>query len=293
MGFWANCINRFIKWYIFPFVRKTKTKSIESVLKKAIGLLEPERLEEIKTFIRSQQTKQGGFADRSGQCDLYYSLFGFFLTDLFSLGNVRESCKHYVRQKVFESNLQGVDLYCGVILYAKLWAWNPVSEKLRTQVITELKTNTGKQSGYNLFLGILALYYLGDFIEIKKQLKQLKSLHFQSLMPCPVMAATLILFKIAGHPILQAEDKLYLFYRGNGGFAALSEAPAEDLLSTAVALYALQFMDADLKRIKPDCLSFINDLYQEGGFCSMLFDMETDVEYTFYGLLALGSLYTA
>ena len=67
-------------------------------------------------------------------------------------------------------------------------------------------------------------------------------------------------------------------------------APCEDLLSTAVALYALHFLDADIRIMKPDCLIFIDDLYDNGGFRATKYDSVTDVEYTFYGLLALGSM---
>ena len=80
------------------------------------------------------------------------------------------------------------------------------------------------------------------------------------------------------------------FYRENGGFTALNHAPYEDLLSTGVGLYALNFINADLRLMKPECLDFIDSLYENGGFRSTQTDFETDVEYTFYGLLALGSL---
>jgi len=80
------------------------------------------------------------------------------------------------------------------------------------------------------------------------------------------------------------------FYRGKGGFAALHQTPTEDLLSTAVALYALHFTDSDTRLIKPDCLGYVDSLFRDGGFRSTESDVEIDIEYTFYGLLALGSL---
>jgi prenyltransferase beta subunit len=85
-------------------------------------------------------------------------------------------------------------------------------------------------------------------------------------------------------------DKLYSFYRHKGGFSALNRAPTEDLLSTGVALYALHFIEADTRMIKPECLSYIDSLYENGGFRSSYAERETDMEYTFYGLLGLGSL---
>jgi hypothetical protein len=37
-------------------------------------------------------------------------------------------------------------------------------------------------------------------------------------------------------------------------------------------------------------MNFINGLYVDGGFSAVQADTVTDVEYTFYGLLALGAL---
>lgn len=80
------------------------------------------------------------------------------------------------------------------------------------------------------------------------------------------------------------------FYREKGGFTALQNTPTEDLLSTAVALYALNYTDSDIRLIKPDCLAYVDSLFHDGGFRSTEPDVEIDIEYTFYGLLALGSL---
>ena len=85
-------------------------------------------------------------------------------------------------------------------------------------------------------------------------------------------------------------NELRSFHRKNGGFAALKRAPSDDLLSTGVALFALNFLDADVRLIKPDCLNFVDDMYDNGGFRSTYADSITDIEYTFYGLLALGSM---
>lgn len=79
-------------------------------------------------------------------------------------------------------------------------------------------------------------------------------------------------------------------YYKNGCFSAYSKTAYGDLLSTGVALYGLRFVESDLSIIKPDCLNYIDSLYSEGGFCATAFDDTPDVEYTFYGLLGLGSL---
>jgi len=62
------------------------------------------------------------------------------------------------------------------------------------------------------------------------------------------------------------------------------------MLSTAVALFALNYVDYDLRLLKPSCLDFIGQNFSDGAFLSGDGDPTADVEYTFYGLLALGVL---
>jgi prenyltransferase beta subunit len=73
-----------------------------------------------------------------------------------------------------------------------------------------------------------------------------------------------------------------------GGFAASSSSIAEaDLLTTATALFALHSY-----RVPPmyDTALFILAHWQDtGGFSATLDSEECDVEYTYYGLLAIGS----
>ena len=78
---------------------------------------------------------------------------------------------------------------------------------------------------------------------------------------------------------------------GAGGFFAAPIAPMPDLLSTAVALHALAGMGFDLAPIKEDCLDYVDSLWvNKGAFYGNWGDDHLDLEYTFYGLLALGHL---
>ncbi|GEM_PF-4059714 len=71
-----------------------------------------------------------------------------------------------------------------------------------------------------------------------------------------------------------------------GGFYASEMAPVPDLLSTAVALFTLRLVDGQAKSAK----EFVEAHWMEaGGFCPTILDDYSDVEYVFYGLLALGS----
>ncbi|HWB06792.1 MAG TPA: prenyltransferase/squalene oxidase repeat-containing protein [Verrucomicrobiales bacterium] len=76
-----------------------------------------------------------------------------------------------------------------------------------------------------------------------------------------------------------------------GGFLAAPGAPLPDLLSTAVALHALDGMQVSFAAHKEALLDYIDTLWSaEGGFHGHWAEDILDVEYTYYGLLALGHL---
>ena len=290
MKFWEKFSRNIFRLAAQPKLRKLRPKLIESVLAKSTFMLDPEMIAEIRTFILSKQTTRGGFSDRGGKCDLYYTIFGYYIAESFSVSEVMEPLKKYVAATVASNNLSGVYRFCGAILYAKLIGLDATTEKLRQQIVADLTSANSKQPEYSSFLGILALYYMEDFQNIQRIVNQHKRSFSLSELPCPVVAATTVMLGMTGNRKPEAVEMLKTFYRANGGFAALHQAPAEDLLSTGVALYALHFLDADLRLMKPDCLTFVDDLYDSGGFRATQYDALTDVEYTFYGLLALGSM---
>jgi hypothetical protein len=74
------------------------------------------------------------------------------------------------------------------------------------------------------------------------------------------------------------------------GFRVFKQIRNCDMLSTAVALYVLKETGYDLRLTAPGALSFIESNYESGAFLSGDGDPTRDLEYTFYGLIALGSL---
>ena len=76
-----------------------------------------------------------------------------------------------------------------------------------------------------------------------------------------------------------------------GGFLPFPGAPVPDLLSTAVALHALDGLQVSFAEKKDSILDFIDSLWTAaGGFHGTWDDDDLDIEYTYYGLLALGHL---
>ena len=77
----------------------------------------------------------------------------------------------------------------------------------------------------------------------------------------------------------------------SGGIMAVPQAPMPDLLSTATALHTLTVLGEDLSDWSEFCLDYIDSLWvNTGGFYAHWSDDKLDVEYLFYGLLALGHL---
>jgi hypothetical protein len=246
-------------------------------------MIDPTTLSEIKEFVKSRQTSDGGFSDRGGNSDIYYTLFGCYIAEALGVNEVMPSLKEYVKNIVQAGKLKGVHLKCAVILYAKLYGSGRVPSSL--QKYEKL------QATYSDFINLLACYYSENYFALFRIQRKLKTINTSAEMPCSVTAAYLILSESFGKPAKALEIRLNGFYRKNGSFAAVERVSYGDLLSTGVALYALRFVNSEVRVIKPDCLTYIDSLYSEGGFCATVFDPDPDVEYTFYGLLALGALF--
>lgn len=105
-------------------------------------------------------------------------------------------------------------------------------------------------------------------------------------------AAAVVLLSELGMPVDEATiNSLLERLQPDGGFSASRMAPAADLLSTATAVYALKRADISLAASRDSLLDFVSSLWNnDGGFSGCSFDEKSDSEYTFYGLLALGSL---
>jgi hypothetical protein len=261
-------------------LNRLRENSIETTLARSVKLLDAATIKEIKNYIKSQQTAAGGFSDRGGKSDLYYSLFGCFIAEALEIDEVKPALKVYVKNIIEKGELSGIHLKCAAILYVKLFG--------NATLPSSLKKKENLAAQYADFINLLSYYYTEDFASLLMISRKMKKVRLNEGMPCSVMAAGLVLQygNINGNEPWQWLDRYYK----KGSFSAFSKTVYGDLLSTGVALYALRFADSDLSMVKPDCLNFIDSLYLEGGFCATSFDEGADVEYTFYGLLGLGSL---
>ena len=270
------------------FFKKYEDKSIEKILLKSFEILDKQTLNEIETKTTSFVTAGGAFCDRACKSDLYYSLFGMFVWEPFNQGQINQKLKVYIQNIDFRT-LEDVHFFSYSIIFSRLKADFLTKTQLKRH-LKKLLSNRKTNSDYQLFMGFLALYYLQDYLGIFNLLSRINPGRGNNDLPCPVRAAELILAKIKGLQTIRLQEQIMQFFYKGGSFKALKNSHTGDLLSTAVALFALKFADADLRSIKPACLEYIDSLYSDGSFTATQLDNETDIEYTFYGLLALGSL---
>lgn len=290
MKFWEKLSATIFRLFALPFLHKFESGSPEKILRRSLVVLDQNAVNSLKEFVKGKQTQSGGFADKAGNADLYYTLFGYYLSEALELSDMKPSIKKYLETEVTGKNPEGVHLHCAAILAARTGADKSLTHILTEKVHDNLKTQFEKQAVYSAFLSLLSCYYIKDFKSLYLLRKQLDSLAGKHSLTCPVVAAFLVLQSSFRKPVKELTGKLLQFYDDNGGFKATLAVPVPDLLSTAVALYALNYTGFDLSLIKPESLDYVDSMFTEGGFMGNVLDPDPDIEYTFYGLLALGSL---
>jgi prenyltransferase beta subunit len=268
----------------------------------------------VKTFLHSQQNSDGGFKDRAGNSDLYYTVFG--IEGLFALRAdlPLTSLESYLRSFGAGEDLDLVHLSC----LARCWAMVAgamLDDSTKNKILHRIESFRAADGGYNATPGsslgtlygcFLATGAYQDFAQVLPNpdgiLHCITSLKAsdggyanQVELPMgltPSTAAAVTLLRQYAQPIDPAlGDWLLSRSHPQGGFFATPAAPIPDLLSTATAIHALAGMNRDLDGVKEKTLDFIDTLWSStGGFFGNWEDDILDCEYTYYGLLALGHL---
>lgn len=290
------------------------------VARLASRVLGPEASNLVSHFLISQLTPSGGFADREGHPDLYYTVFG--LEGLVTLQQPipYQSTATYLRNFGDGAGLDFVHLCSLARCVANLETSHPNLPPILDRETCQLLANRienyrtpdggyhgspNKKTG-SAYGSLLACGAYADLNLIPPQPLHLLSsimdlqLHDHSFSNEPGLrqgtvtatAAAITLLRIAEAELPEkTADWLLQQALPQGGFLATPGAPLPDLLSTATALHALASLEVDLSPIKEPCLDFIDSLWSaQGGFHGHWADDDLDVEYTCYGLLALGHL---
>lgn len=268
----------------------------------------------VRDYLRSQLTPAGGFADRAGNPDLYYTVFG--LEGLFALRADLPIVQvlGYLKSQGAGEQLDFVHLSC----LCRCWAGMPKDEHKHIPseaILSKVESFRSADGGYaqepgqadgtvyGCFLALGAYQDLGrDLPDVPGVVNCINRLRAEDggyanqldvpLGLTPSTAAAVTLLRQYHQPIPEGTGEWLLSrHAADGGFFATPMAPMPDLLSTATALHALAGLHVDLEPIREPCLDFIDTLWtSQGGFHGTWTDDTLDVEYTYYGLLALGHL---
>jgi geranylgeranyl transferase type-2 subunit beta len=298
---------------------------LASRLSAGLARLDEARRERHRAFVRAQQTPDGGFADREGGSDLYYT--GFAVRSLALLGGLAPAectpLERYLQQNA-RRKLTVIDLVSW--LYSALvvqgsggsdlladWAtdWSDrlagMLESFRTADGGYAKTDEGAAgSTYHSFLVALCYELIGKPLPQPQRLIQfvydrqrddggfveIQQMKRSGTNPT---AAAVALLQIHGQLDDEVREDVRAFLldvrSGEGGFQANTRIPFADGLSTFTGLLTAQ--DLGLGDLLPPLQveQFIDSLEMPtGGFKGANWDQQADVEYTFYALGVLGLL---
>lgn len=274
----------------------------------------PDGGEAAERFVAGRLNADGGFADRRGRSDLYYTVFGIGCLSALAAHLPLEALAGYLRTFGGGGGLDLVHLTC----LARCWSALPpgrLAPADRRQILDRLERHRSADGGYGpapaagTGTAYACFLALGAYDDLAADLPRpggvvgcLESLRTadgayanQPGSPVGFTAATAAAVTALRHlgqpPGPQAADWLMARLHASGGFVAAPPLPAADLLSTATALHALAGMDAPLEAIRRPCAGFVLALASpEGGFRGHRDDQDADCEYTYYALLALGHL---
>lgn len=251
--------------------------------------LSPEIQQEIIDFIKSQQHASGGFCDRAGNPDPYYSLFGCWLSLATRQKTETDNLKAYIlKQPAASSTVEELALN---LMKTELFP-KQKNESLFSLLKKVFSGHNFMDISYRFFLLALTI----DATAKNRFLFNLMARIWLPLYkvkensPCSLVAALCFARFDLGLGYKKYQNLLMEFHQERAGFMAFETTPFSDTLSTGVALFTLAETKYDLRLITPDCLDFIQMNYLSGAFLSGDGDETRDLEYTFYGLLALGSL---
>lgn len=289
---------------------------------RAREMLSGEACERIAAYLADSQTDAGGFCDRAGRPDLYYTVFG--LAGRIALGCAIprvETVRSFLDERHNLDALSFVELVslmrCRRFL-EETDRSSPIATEQKERLIEALNRYRSRDGGYShetrdanqgtlyaAFLAEQALRDLGSAREGKRHLMVLMDAlktpdggysNHRGASHGVVTVTASAMALLVGHEKCHAARMSLGFLDSlccpDGGYRATPATPTPDLLSTATALYARSLCERPARgRVKPVMAAFVEQLWSDtGGFRGHALDPAPDVEYTFYALLALGAV---
>ena len=259
------------------------------LIKSGLELLDQQSQREIKQFVMESQNDDGGFVDRGQQPDLYYSLFGFWLASALKIDDTLDRFKTFIHAQRIEALSNPVDRFSLILIQQGLFSGKQRNPKLLKQFF---RRNNSINFSYRLFLFLLVFdARYGKKRWLKLVARAVLSIYKPPMgAPSSMLAALMVARHEAGLKNEKWQRQLLEYFDDRIGFKAFVEMEQGDMLSMGVTLFAFRKIGYDLRLIAPTCIEMIELNYEQGAFLSGDGDQTRDLEYTFYGLLALGSL---
>lgn len=266
-------------------------RQLMSEIENGFLLLDKESRSELVRFVKKQQHKSGAFTNRTGKPDLYYTLFGSFILGAIKNEDMHLKLTQHLKKVQIQKN-KVVDKFS--FLLTRLLIDEDTVKKPSVFVLVRWIFSEGKNlnNAYRFFLFMLSfdafygknrlLYFIvGTLLNFYRP---------QNNLPCSFFSALLLAKTLTGKKVERETKELYRYFETGKGFKAFKDHGNADLLSTGVSLFALKITNTDLRIVAPDCLNLVQENYDNGAFLSGDGDFSRDLEYTFYGLLTLGTL---
>jgi hypothetical protein len=290
-------------------MESTLSVKMMNILQKGKNCLSNDAIGEIGKYIESRMTPHGLFMDKSGGEDIYYTAFGWMLSYLFGIKIRCEQARRQLQNLTIDrSDLIQYAAYIRSKMLLDLLSCNYGRLFLKAMVPA---TKAGMpafssfphddcHSPYSTFIRLSLLEDMNCRIRNKKEISASLAAYrlpatggYSNMAGSNVAsvnatsAALSVTGQLEGYASNGDVDYLYRSQDGSGGFFASEGTPLPDVLSTSTALFALNCYGVT-PRVDP--VPFIEAHWlASGGFAPTLFEETSDIEYTFYGLLALGA----
>ncbi|MCD7900205.1 MAG: hypothetical protein LUH22_10105 [Bacteroides sp.] len=309
-------------------MKETISIRLFKTLLKGKEQLSEQAVERVSRFVLSQRTDEGSFTDKSGKADLYYTAFGWMLS--YVLGIPSDSRKMNDYLATLDTDRMDLIHYAAYVrcrMIQQLFEKGKLGLFIKSFFSTSIPSPSLKdfnglphndpQSPYSQFIWLALLEDTGKKFKVQR-LNQRQSDRFEpEKLNTEPRTLNLELYHAPGGGYMNTTDGLtattnatvaalavkgqmegykdnvdirflYNLQESSGGFAAAKASPLPDLLSTATSLFMLNCYGIKPKYAARD---FIEAHWLDsGGFAATLLDDKSDVEYTFYGLLGLGTL---
>jgi prenyltransferase beta subunit len=289
-------------------IRLDMSKAVERA-REALG----DSADAVRGFLHGQLAPDGGFLGRDGRSDLYYTVFGLEASLAMGVEIPRQRVCGYLDGFGDGESLDLVHL--AALIRCRVNMADARDPEIPARHLMACRSRDGgfhmspgaqRGSAYGSFLALGARQDLGmDCPDAEAMAKSIASLQRpdggyaneaeMTAGATPATAAAISVLHYLQRPIPESAIQ-WLLARAHplGGFTAIpfgGDAGVPDLLSTATALHALSLVGVRMDAAKDKHLDYLDSLWSpQGGFRGHWADDVVDCEYTYYGLLALGTL---